>query len=316
MHMQALNQLPQWQALLKQRDATAPVHLNDLFAADPQRFARLSLRLGAHLSNLLLDFSKQRVTTETIRLLLQLAAACDLRGGMQRMAAGEAINFTERRAALHVALRAGKPYSVSGENVLPQVQATHQRMRQFSEAIRHGELCGARGKPIRRVINLGIGGSDLGPRMATQALAAYGDAKIKVDFVANIDPADLTDALRDAVPDETLFIISSKSFSTIETLANAQAAKTWLLEALGDEAAAGAHFAAVTNDVEAAARFGIVAERCFPLPDWVGGRYSLWSAIGLPLAIAIGMDNFEDMLAGAREIDTHFSRRRSNIICR
>lgn len=291
------DQTPQWNTLAAHRDTLAAMHLNELFSADPQRFNRLSLRCG----DLLVDFSKQRLTAETLTLLVQLAEARDLAGFLRRMTAGEAVNATENRAALHIALRAERPYHVGGENVLPGVLATRARMRELSEAIRSGSWRGSGGEPIGAVVNLGIGGSDLGPRMAAQALGAYADPKLAVRFVANIDPAEFADTVRDLDPARTLFIVSSKTFTTQETLANARAAKAWLGDA--DPAR---HFIAVSNNVAAAQAFGIPAENCLAMAEWVGGRFSMWSAIGLPLACAIGMDAFEDLLAGAREMDEHF----------
>jgi glucose-6-phosphate isomerase len=295
--MTPLTQSPQWKTLAAHRDALAGQHLNRLFAANPQRFARLSLRCG----NLLADFSKQRLTNETLDLLVRLAEARDLAGFIRRMVAGEAINATENRAALHIALRAERPYRVGGKDVLPEVLATRKRMRELSDAIRSGAWRGSGGAPIHAVINLGIGGSDLGPRMAVQALGAHADPKLSVRFVANIDPADFADTVRDLDPARTLFIVSSKTFTTQETLANARAARNWL--GSGDPER---HFLAVSNNLAAAQAFGIPAENCLSMPEWVGGRFSMWSAIGLPIACAIGMDAFEDLLAGARAMDEHF----------
>jgi len=295
--MTPLTQTPQWQALGAQRDALSSCHLNELFAADPRRFERLSLRCG----NLLTDFSKQRLTAETLALLVRLAEARDLAGFLRRMSSGEAINATENRAALHIALRAEKSYCVSGRDVRPEVQATRARMRELSEAIRSGAWRGSSGERIEAVVNLGIGGSDLGPRMAAQALGAYANPALRVRFVANIDPAEFADTVRELDPARTLFIVSSKTFTTQETLANARAAKAWLGNL--DPAR---HFLAVSNNVTAAQAFGIPAQNCLAMAEWVGGRFSLWSAIGLPLACAIGMDAFEDLLAGAREMDEHF----------
>jgi glucose-6-phosphate isomerase len=300
--MNELTQSPAWRALASHHETLARSHLTELFAADTQRFERFSLRLG----ELLFDFSKQRITTETLDLLLRLADARQLRAGLTRMAAGEEINFTEKRAALHIALRADRPYHVDGKEVTAEVRATRERVGKLCDDIRKHRLLGARGKPIRRVVNLGIGGSDLGPRMAARALADYAGSNVRVDFVANVDPRELDDVLRGADPDETLFILSSKSFSTIETLSNAEAAKAWLVAALGSTEAVQTHFVAVSNNVAAAQKFGIAAQRCFALPEWVGGRYSMWSAIGLPLACAVGMERFEELLAGAREMDDHF----------
>jgi glucose-6-phosphate isomerase len=296
--MMPLTQTLQWQALAEHRDVLAGKHLNELFAADAQRFTCLSLRCG----DLLADFSKQRLSAETLALLVRLAEARDLAGFLRRMTDGEAINATENRAALHVALRAERSYRVAGKDVLPEVRATRARMRELSEAIRSGEWRGSGGATINAVVNLGIGGSDLGPRMAVQALAGCADAGIGVRFVANIDPAEFATTVRDLDPAETLFIVSSKTFSTQETLANARAAKAWL----GANADSDRHFIAVSNNVAAAAAFGIGAENCYAMPEWVGGRFSMWSAIGLPLACSIGMDGFEDMLDGAREMDEHF----------
>ncbi len=300
--MMPLVQTEEWRALLAHRDQLAPRHLNDLFNEEPQRFAHCSLTSG----DLLFDFSKQRVTADTLRLLTQLAEARDLAGFMRRMAAGEAINHTEQRAALHIALRADKPYAVGGVDVMPQVRETLARMRSLVEAIRAGKILGASGKPLRKVVNIGIGGSDLGPRMAVQALDNPNQRPVvEVRFVANIDPDEFAVTVRDLDPAETLFIVASKTFTTQETLANAHAAKAWLAAALG-EANIGKHFVAVSNNVAAAETFGIAQARCFAMPEWVGGRYSLWSAIGLPLACAIGMNAFEALLAGAREMDEHF----------
>ena len=295
--MTPLTQSPQWLALLAHRDTLAGQHLNALFAADPQRFARLSLRCG----DLLCDFSKQRLTAETLGLLVRLAEARDLTGFLRRMTEGEAINATENRAALHIALRAERSYRVAGRDVLPEVRATRACMRELAGAIRSGEWRGSGGASINAVVNLGIGGSDLGPRMAVQALGEYADPKLAVRFVANIDPAEFADTVRGLDPARTLFIVSSKTFTTQETLANARAAHAWLGSA--DPAR---HFLAVSNNLAAAQAFGIPAENCLAMPEWVGGRFSMWSAIGLPLACAISMDRFEELLAGARAMDEHF----------
>lgn len=295
--MTPLTQTPQWQALAAHRDALAGQHLNELFAANPRRFAHLSLHCG----DLLADFSKQRLTVETLDLLVRLAEARNLTGFLRHMSAGEAINATENRAALHIALRAERPYRVGGKDVLPEVLATRTRMREFSGAIRSGAWRGGTGAAIDAVVNLGIGGSDLGPRMAVQALGAHADPNLKMRFVANIDPAEFADTVRDLDPARTLFIVSSKTFTTQETLANARAARAWLGSA--DPAR---HFLAVSNNLSAAQAFGIPGKNCLSMPEWVGGRFSMWSAIGLPLACAIGMDAFEELLAGARGMDEHF----------
>jgi len=297
-----LTQTPAWHALQAHCAQLSPRHLNALFAEDPQRFEKFALPQAG----LLFDFSKQRVTQETLQHLIKLAEARDLTGFIRRMATGEAINTTENRAALHIALRAQSPFYIDGVPALAaqiqEVSETRQRMRAIVDKIRSGNQIGASGASIRHIVNLGVGGSDLGPRMAAFALA---DQVIDVRFVANIDPAEFKLAVRDLNPAETLFIVSSKTFTTQETLANAQAARDWLGATLGNEKT-GAHFLAATNNVKAAVAFGIAPDRCFPLPEWVGGRYSLWSAIGLPLACAIGMDAFEELLAGAADMDTHF----------
>ncbi|MFZ5512544.1 MAG: glucose-6-phosphate isomerase [Pseudomonadota bacterium] len=294
--------LPEWQALTAHRDSLARRHLNDLFAADSQRFDRLSLRFD----DFLLDFSKQRVTPETLALLVKLAEKRGLREFLADMAAGKAVNATENRAALHIALRAQGGYAVGGRDVTAEVQDTLSRMRAFVARLRAGEMTGATGKPLATVVNLGIGGSDLGPRMAAAALSPWASAAVDVRFVANIDPAEFAAVTAGLDPARTLFIVASKTFTTSETLANARAAREWLAAAGIAREAAGAHFAAVSNNLAAAQSLGIAPERCFPLPEWAGGRYSLWSAIGLPLACAVGMDRFEEMLAGARDMDRHF----------
>jgi glucose-6-phosphate isomerase len=309
--MTRLTRLAEWRALEAHSAALAQRHLNDLFAADTQRFQRLSLRSG----DFLFDFSKQRLQVETLQLLVHLAEARNLAGFLRRMAAGEAINTTENRAALHLALRADRPCHVGGEDVLPRIRATRQRMRRLVDSIRSGERRGTTGKSISAIVNLGIGGSDLGPRMAVQALSAvsalpalasHAGPRLAVHFVANIDPAEFADTVRGLDPARTLFIVSSKTFTTQETLANAAAAKRWLGAALGSARDTGRHFVAVSNNLPAAAALGIVAEDCLPMSDWVGGRFSMWSAIGLPVACSVGMDAFEEMLAGAREMDEHF----------
>ena len=291
-----------WQALEQHAKSLILRPMRELVGEDAARFDTLTLKLD----DLLLDLSKQHVVAETLRLLADLARERGLADGMARMAAGEAINFTERRAAFHIALRGRREFRVDGADVTPGVQATLKRVLDLADTIRRGQLAGATGQPIRRVINIGIGGSDLGPRMATRALRRHAGQGPRVDYVANIDPEELATALRDANPHETLFVVSSKTFSTLETLSNATAARTWLISALGSELAAGRHFFAVSNNVAAAREFGIDASRCFELPEWVGGRYSMWSAIGLPLACAIGAAGFRELLDGAAEMDEHF----------
>ncbi|WP_420959295.1 glucose-6-phosphate isomerase [Brucella sp. IR073] len=272
------------------------------FAADPERFARYSLSLD----DLLLDWSKCLVNDETMRLLKNLAKAADVEGRRAAMFGGEAINTTEGRAVLHVALRdsTSKEILVDGENVLPAVREVLDRMAAFSNGLRDGTIKGATGKAITDIVNIGIGGSDLGPVMATLALSPYHDGP-RAHFVSNIDGAHIADTLELLDPATTLIIVASKTFTTIETMTNAETARKWVADALG-EAAVGAHFAAVSTALEKVAAFGIAPDRVFGFWDWVGGRYSIWSAIGLPLMIAIGPENFRRFLDGAHAMDVHF----------
>ena len=291
-----------WSALQAHQAELAGVHLRELFARQPERARKFSLEAGA----LLLDYSKHRVTDTTLALLVDLARQAGVEAWRARMFAGEHINASEDRAVLHVALRSALETFPARGDVMPLVRKAKEGMRAFSEAVRGERLLGHGGKPMRTVINIGIGGSDLGPRMLAQALWRHADAAQSVAFVANADPGDLARVLTQARPETTLFIIASKTFTTVETLGNARLAKAWLVRALGSETAVTQHFAAVTANTGAATAFGIAPERCFPLWDWVGGRYSVWSSVGLPVAIAIGMDRFEQLLAGARAMDEHF----------
>lgn len=288
---------PTWQALAAHAETLRPQHLRELFATDPGRFERLSLRHGG----LLLDFSKQRITSGTLALLRQLAAEADLAGWIARMRAGEPINHTEKRAVLHIALRApaGSP------DARPEVGAVLEHLRAFCEQVHSGKWRGFSGERITDVVNIGIGGSDLGPKMATRALSAWQQPDLKVHYVSNVDGADLAVTLAGLNPRSTLFIVASKTFTTLETMTNARTAREWLLAA-GDEAAVARHFVAVSTNLAATAEFGIAAENVFEFWDWVGGRFSLWSAIGLPLALAIGFQHFEGLLAGAHDMDSHF----------
>ena len=309
-----LAQSPAWKALQAHQSEMANTPMRELFARQPGRAQQFSLRAGA----LLLDYSKHCVNETTLALLVDLARQADVEGWRARMFAGEHINNSEDRAVLHVALRADqKTFPAGGDvmpgvmpdvmpDVMPVVRKAKQGMRAFSDAVREGRLTGHSGKPMRTVINIGIGGSDLGPRMLAQALWRHADAPQSVHFVANADPDDLAHVLAQAEPETTLFIVASKTFTTGETLGNARLARAWLIEGLKDEAAVTRHFAAATANVKAAGEFGIAPELCFPLWDWVGGRYSVWSTVGLPVAIAIGMDRFEQLLAGARAMDEHF----------
>ena len=293
-----------WDGLARHAAAGSGARLRDLFAADAQRFARLSTSWN----HWLLDYSKQRVTPETMDLLQALWQVADLPGWIARMRAGEAINHTEGRAALHIALRhpADKgPIMHAGQDVMPAVHHELAKMQRFVAGIHGRHWRGATGEPISDIVNIGIGGSDLGPRMASQALAAFRHPEIKVHYVANLDGADLATVLAALQPRTTLFVIASKTFTTQETMQNAASARAWLVGALG-EAAVARHFVAVSTNLGEVARFGIDPANAFAFWDWVGGRYSLWSAIGLPLALAVGYDNFEKLLAGAHAMDEHF----------
>jgi glucose-6-phosphate isomerase len=315
--MSVLTRSAAWQALERHASAMAGVHLRELFAADPDRFARFSLREG----DLLLDYAKHRITEETIGLLLDLARDGDLEGWRARMFQGERINPTEHRPVLHVALRnrSNRPILADGHDVMPQVNAVLRRMRDFSERVRDGAWRGHTGAAVTDVVNIGIGGSDLGPFMVCEALKPYqrGGAQAAEDdsphqrplrphFVSNVDGAHLLDTLAGLDPARTLFVVASKTFTTQETMTNAASARRWLVGALGDERAVAKHFVAVSTNAEAVAAFGIDRANMFEFWDWVGGRYSLWSAIGLPIALALGFARFEELLAGAHAMDEHF----------
>jgi len=293
-----------WQALSAAAARAHSTHLRDMFAADARRFSRFSLSWN----DWLLDYSKQRVTTETMGLLHGLWQVADVPGWIARMRAGDPINHTERRAALHYALRrpAGKgPLLHEGRDVMPAVHAELQKMQHFAAEIHGRHWRGATGEPITDIVNIGIGGSDLGPRMATQALAAFRHHELRLHYVANLDGADLATTLGGLQPRTTLFVIASKTFTTQETMQNAASARHWLVAALG-EAAVARHFVAVSTNLAEVARFGIDPANAFAFWDWVGGRYSLWSSIGLPLVLAVGFENFSRLLAGAHAMDEHF----------
>ena len=299
-----LTQGPAWRALAAHRREIEELHLRELFAGDPGRAERLSLdAVGLHL-----DYAKNLVTDETLRLLLELAESVGLRARIDAMFRGERINVTENRAALHVALRAPRDVSmlVDGEDVVPEVHAVLDRMAAFTERVRSGDWKGHTGRRIRNVVNLGIGGSDLGPAMACAALAHYTDPDLSFRFVSNIDGTDFAEATRNLDPAETLFVICSKTFTTLETLTNARSARQWCLAALRDEAAVARHFVAVSTNAQQVAGFGIDTANMFGFWDWVGGRYSMDSAIGLSLMLAIGPERFREMLAGFRAMDEHF----------
>ena len=300
-----LNQTPEWTALAKHREELGEVRLRELFAGDSGRGAAYTLRVG----DLYVDYSKHLVTDETLRLLRELAAVTDVFGLRDAMFRGEKINTTEDRAVLHTALRAPRDAAieVDGENVVPDVHAVLDKMAAFADRVRSGEWTGHTGKRIRNIVNIGIGGSDLGPAMAYEALRAFTDRSLTVRFVSNVDGADLHEAVRDLDPAETLFVIASKTFTTIETVTNATSARSWLLDALaGGETAVAKHFVALSTNAENVAEFGIDVNNMFEFWDWVGGRYSYDSAIGLSLMIAIGPDRFREMLDGFRIVDEHF----------
>ena len=301
----SLKRLPAWKALAEHSKEIAKLHLRDLFANESARGENLT----AEGAGLFLDYSKNRVTETTLKLLQQLAEECDLRGRIDAMFRGDKINITEKRAVLHVALRTPKNATilVDGKNVVPAVHDMLDKMAAFSNRIRSGEWLGHTGKRIRNIINIGIGGSDLGPVMAYEALRHHTDRSLTFRFVSNIDGTDFVEATRDLDPAQTLFIVSSKTFTTLETMTNAQTARDWLLKGLGgDKAAVARHFVAVSTNAEKVSAFGIDTENMFGFWDWVGGRYSMDSAIGLSTMLAIGADNFRSMLDGFHQMDEHF----------
>jgi glucose-6-phosphate isomerase len=310
MRMSALTELPAWQALVAHRREMEAVHLRDLFGSDPGRFERFQIEAAG----IFADFSKQRVTQGTMDLLAQLARERDVASGIDAMFSGAIVNPTEQRAALHVALRnlddRGSPLApvrTGGTDVMPDIAGTLMRIGSFCAAVHAGEWRGWTGERITDVVNIGIGGSDLGPRLACEALRSRADHGIRVHFVSNVDGAQVSDVLAAVVPQTTLFIVTSKTFTTTETLANAQAARRWLLRAAGgDEAAIARHFVAVSTNRSAVEAFGIDPGNMFGIWDWVGGRYSLWSAVGLSIALLVGIDNFRALLAGANAMDRHF----------
>jgi glucose-6-phosphate isomerase len=299
-----LTKLAAWKALEDHFKKISKQHLRDLFANDPDRGTRLT----AEAEGIYLDYSKHRITDETLKLLLQLAEESGLKARLDAMFSGEKINITEKRAVLHVALRApkGEKIVVDGEDVVPAVHEVLDRMAAFSERIRSGEWKGHTGKPIKNVINIGIGGSDLGPVMAYEALRHYSRRDMTFRFVSNVDGTDFAEATHDLDAEETLFIISSKTFTTLETMTNAHTARDWALKKLGDAKAVAKHFVAVSTNAEEVTKFGIDTANMFGFWDWVGGRYSMDSAIGLSTMLAVGPDNFKKLLAGFHSIDEHF----------
>ncbi|MGN6734381.1 MAG: glucose-6-phosphate isomerase [Candidatus Binatia bacterium] len=300
-----LTERPAWNALAAHYDSVARLHLRKLFSDDPKRGERMTVERAG----LYLDYSKNRITDETLSLLVQLADECELRGRIDALFRGDKINVTENRAVLHMALRAprGASFIVDGQNVVPQVHAVLDKMADFSNRVRSGEWQGHTGKRIRNVINIGIGGSDLGPVMAYEALKYYSERAMAFRFVSNVDGTDFAEAVEDLDPAETLFIVSSKTFTTLETMTNAQTARDWSVGYFGsDEKSVAKHFVAVSTNSAEVAKFGIDTANMFGFWDWVGGRYSMDSAIGLSTMIGIGPDNFRSMLAGFHQMDEHF----------
>ncbi len=295
---------PVCRSLQAHQSEMAAVHMRDLFAADPARFERFSLQVG----DLLLDYSKNRITDETMRLLFQLAEEADVAGWRERMFAGEKINHTENRAVLHVALRnrSNTPVIVDGEDVMPKVNAVIEKMGAFAEKVRSGEWRGYTGERITDVVNIGIGGSDLGPQMVYQALKPYRHPRLKVHFISNVDGAHVMETLETLNPETTLFIVSSKTFTTQETMTNAHYARDWFLAQSQAVKHVAKHFVAVSTNRDAVVGFGIDPANMFEFWDWVGGRYSLWSAIGLSIVLAVGAERFVELLEGAHAMDTHF----------
>ena len=302
--MSNLTHSPIWQALSEHTTTIRKQSMRDLFQADPARFDKFSLSL----EGLLLDYSKNLINEESRSLLLNLARQSNLKEWIERMFNGEKINTSEHRAVLHTALRAPRDSVIhaDGKNVVPDVHRVLDHIRNYSDAIRNGSLRGHTGKKLCSIVNIGIGGSALGPLMVCDALKPYGGDNLRAYFVSNVDATDLVETLKHLDPETTLFIVSSKTFTTQETLTNAHSAREWLVKHLGAVDAVAKHFAAVSTNLDATSQFGINPEHVFEFWDWVGGRYSLWSAIGLPIALFIGMDNFEQLLAGAHVMDKHF----------
>lgn len=295
---------PAWQALQQHHKELASLRMRDLFERDPQRFQKFSLRLG----DILFDYSKNIITEETLPLLVKLAQQANLAEKITAMFAGQKINTTENRAVLHVALRnrSNRPIFVDGVDVMPEVNRVLAHMRRFSDSVRSGQWKGYTDKPITDIVNIGIGGSDLGPKMVAEALKPYGHPELKMHFVSNVDSTDLVETLKRLDPQTVLFLVASKTFTTQETMTNAHSARAWFLSHARDESAVAAHFAAMSTNTPEVRKFGIDPRNMFEFWDWVGGRYSLWSAIGLSIALYVGMDHFEELLTGAHLVDEHF----------
>jgi glucose-6-phosphate isomerase len=302
--MSRLEKTPAWKALIEHQREIADVQMRDLFASNPNRFDQYSLRLG----EILFDFSKNRITHATLPLLFDLARQARLSSWIEAMFSGEKINLTEERAVLHVALRnrSNQPIYVDGQDVMPEVNRVLAKMRRFSEVVRSGAWKGYTGKNITDIVNIGIGGSDLGPKMVCEALKPYAQAGLRVHFVSNVDSTDLVETLKQLNPETALFLVASKTFTTQETMTNAHSARQWFLASSKDEAVIAKHFAAMSTNAAEVSKFGIDTANMFEFWDWVGGRYSLWSAIGLSIAITLGMDQFEALLSGAHLADQHF----------
>ena len=298
----ALTRLPAWQALRDHYQIASGFRLRELFEKDAARFDKLSLRCG----DMLLDYSRHLVTDDTLRLLTELARQCGLPVWIERMFQGEKINATEDRAALHTALRTDRAVMLDGKNIVDDVRQMLARMERFCDSVRSGKLTGFNGRAFTDIVSIGIGGSSLGPALATAALAPYAAPQLNFHFVSNVDGAHLAGTLAPLDPETTLFIVASKTFTTLETLANAYSARDWLIEKSGDAKTAARHFVAVTANAPAARDFGVNPEHVFEFWDWVGGRYSVWSAVGLPVALSVGMERFHELLAGAHDMDEHF----------
>ncbi len=297
-------QLPAWQTLKKHQKAIAKTHMRDLFAKDKRRFKKFSLQFG----DILFDYSKNRINIKTMSLLLELANQANLKDHIDKMFTGQKINASENRAVLHTALRnrSNDPIMVDGQDVMPEINKVLENMRSFTESVRSGEWKGYTNKLITDIVNIGIGGSDLGPKMVTQALKPYGHKRLRMHYVSNVDGTDIAETLKKLNPENSLFLIASKTFTTQETMTNAHSARDWFLKTANDESAVAKHFVAMSTNSKEVSKFGIDTKNMFEFWDWVGGRYSLWSAIGLSIALYIGMDNFEKLLSGAYAADTHF----------
>ncbi len=301
-------QTKSWQALATHFEEIKDIHMKDLFHSDPRRFEKFSIRF----KDILIDYSKNRITKETANLLVQLAEEVHLGDAIEKMFQGDSINETENRAVLHVALRNRRnhPMMVNGQDVMPEVNGVLAQMRDFSNSVNNGDWRGYSGKKITDIVNIGIGGSDLGPRMVTECLKPYARPGLSVHFVSNVDGTQITETLKLLNPETTLFLIASKTFTTQETMTNADSARTWFLSQAGDEAYIAKHFVAISTNQAAIEKFGIHRDNMFRFWDWVGGRYSLWSAIGLSISCSIGFENYEALLEGGHDMDRHFRRTR------